>query len=305
MIAELFEKVKDRYEGIFPRTESIALDAESVFGIVRELASYSILAAPELFAEGFVDLMAQRKPRVGQYSTPKNVSRFMVEMLRPRAHDTVIDPACGTGAFLFECMEYVRQYSPDASQEFANRLYGIDIVRDLVQAAKMNMVMRGGNYSNIFVADSLRELPDEIRIVMERGGFDVVIVDPPWGRRSKYVEGFNLSEKWRSHQSYVLFIERALQLARAHGRIGVIVPENLLFAENLRHVRAYLLDHAFVRAIVTLPDGAYLPMTTLRATALILEKREPGPTANYDVFMAGADPTDSLTDIAIEFNGGR
>jgi type I restriction enzyme M protein len=220
-------------------------------------------------------------------------------MLRPRAKEFVIDPACGTGSFLLGCLDYVHQNSADKADEFAaNRLYGMERMRDIVSIAKTNMILHGGDYSKVFCADSLLQLPDEVHAVVKQGGFDVVLVDPPLGSQQIEAREYRLGEH---AQASVLFIERALQLAKPRGRIGVIVPENVLFAENLRHVRSFVMEKAFVRAIVSLPNGAYLPFTALRANALILEKKEHDQDVEYDVFMAEADAIDSLSVISQRF----
>ena len=301
---EIFRRAKERYPDLFEDRETISLSYEELARIVQELASYSIRKNPASFAKGFEVLVDNGMRSMGQYSTPRILSRFLVEVLRPAVGESLIDPACGTGGILLGFLEYIRQNYPSMSLgDYARqRLYGIDIEKNIVLVAKMNMILHGVEHPNIFLRDALGDLPAGIQDILATGGFDIVVVDPPLAGISTRIKGYELGKDRRTQLTHVLFLERAIQLARIGGRIGIIVPDNLLFADNAKRVRSFILKNAFIRSIVSLPLGAYSPYLRGRTSALILEKKDPRQDyLNYDVFMAEANTEESLEQIATAF----
>ena len=127
------------------------------------------------------------KQEAGQFFTPRNVIKCMVEMLNPTINSRVLDPACGSGGFIVMVLDHVRKQitknmfselegalleakaNSDAVnvkvKEYAeNMIFGFDFDPDLKKAAKMNMVMAGDGHSNIYNINSLEypngTLPD-------------------------------------------------------------------------------------------------------------------------------------------------
>ena len=49
------------------------------------------------------------KGKMGQFFTPREIIRFAVQMLKPEEDKLVLDPACGSGGFLLNAMDYVRE----------------------------------------------------------------------------------------------------------------------------------------------------------------------------------------------------
>ena len=118
------------------------------------------------------------KQEAGQFFTPRNIVKCMVEMLDPKEHHRVLDPACGSGGFLVMVLDHVRQQmakemfpnlegpfltekynSPEVNEKvriYAERsIFGFDLDPDLKKAARMNMVMGGDGHANIFHVNSL------------------------------------------------------------------------------------------------------------------------------------------------------
>lgn len=50
---------------------------------------------------------------LGQFRTPRHIIKMMVEMIKPTPNDTICDPACGSGGFLVEAGEYIREKNKD------------------------------------------------------------------------------------------------------------------------------------------------------------------------------------------------
>src|SRR5262249_54852812 len=116
------------------------------------------------------------KQKKGQFFTPRNVIRMMVEMVDPQPGKRVLDPACGSGGFLIVALSHARRRilseigcphpdypvqkeikkaTPKIRHYAGASLFGFDVDSDLRKAARMNMVMNGDGHGHIFNFNSL------------------------------------------------------------------------------------------------------------------------------------------------------
>tara|TARA_R110002124_G_scaffold251205_5_gene416442 strand:+ start:7886 stop:9901 length:2016 start_codon:yes stop_codon:yes gene_type:complete len=192
-IKGLFEELKsaDIFSEVFQGNESIDLTDKGLAFIAGELAKYSFLdASVDVKGLAYETIVSNTlKQEAGQFFTPRNIVKCMVEMLDPKEHHRVLDPACGSGGFLVMVLDHVRQQmaremfpdlegpfleekynSPEVNElvrTYAERsIFGFDFDPDLKKAARMNMVMGGDGHANIFHVNSLEyplwEHPSEI-----------------------------------------------------------------------------------------------------------------------------------------------
>lgn len=140
------------------------------------------------------EVLAQRADkdvRVGQFFTPENVVRFMVQLAELSYDDVLLDPACGTGRFLIYSMDdmlrkveagNVRNKSHERKEVRLHRLFGVDIDPRIARLAKMNMWFHGDGKSNILGG------PEHNGLLLHRtpfngrqsydNGFDAVLTRP-------------------------------------------------------------------------------------------------------------------------------
>lgn len=192
-IKGLFEDLKqdEIFSEVFDGNEAIGLTDKGLAFIAGELAKYSFLdASVDVKGVAYETIVSNTlKQEAGQFFTPRNIIRAMVEMLDPSENDRVLDPACGSGGFLVMVLDHVRKKiakelypdldgpllndkhnAPDVNdrvRQYAERsIFGFDFDPDLKKAARMNMVMSGDGHANIFHVNSLAypnwEHPDEI-----------------------------------------------------------------------------------------------------------------------------------------------
>lgn len=234
-IQELFQEVQtEAYKDVFDGSERIDLNDRALTVIAGELGRYSLLStdtdAKGLAYEAITSTTLKRER--GQFFTPRNVIRMMVEMVNPEPGKKILDPACGSGGFLVVCMAHLRRHflqqtgcpypempvprelkRIDTSMKRYARscLYGIDVDPDLRKAARMNMVMNNDGHGNIFSFNSLeynvgdRRVP-EMDLFEKAGGghgrFDYVFTNPPFGSKipvtdSEVLQHFDLGHVWK------------------------------------------------------------------------------------------------------------
>jgi len=192
-IKGLFEELKTDsvFSEVFDGNEAIGLTDKGLAFIAGELAKYSFLdASVDVKGMAYETIVSNTlKQEAGQFFTPRNIVKAMVEMLNPSESDRVLDPACGSGGFLVMVLDHVRkqiaqELYPDLEgpllaekfnsfevnervKQYAERsIFGFDFDPDLKKAARMNMVMAGDGHANIFHVNSLAypnwEHPEEI-----------------------------------------------------------------------------------------------------------------------------------------------
>jgi type I restriction enzyme M protein len=274
----------------------------------------------------------------GQYFTPREVVAFVCSTLNPKAHEKVIDPACGSGGFLLAALDKVRRdatefYPADTDERalhwhrFAERnLFGIEVNEEITRVAKMNMILHEDGHTNVISLDSLSNL-DRIANYHKGFGreqFDVVLTNPPFGSQvalseHPYLEEYDLARNQgtgkvrRSQKSEVLFVERIFEFLRPGGRAGIVVPDGILSNSSLQYVRDYLFERFQVLAIVSLPTYTFFQYgASVKSSILIVRKRLTGeaPSDLEEVFLAapesigydatGHETTNDLLDLGTE-----
>ena len=181
-IKSLFKEVKQSpfFKDVFQGNEEIELTDKGLGYIAGELAKYSFLdATVDVKGLAYETIVSNTlKQEAGQFFTPRNIVKLMIEILDPKDNQRVLDPACGSGGFLVLVLEHVRrkiakQLYPNLKgewlrdkynaldvnekvQQYAQQyLFGVDFDPDLKRAARMNMVMAGDGHANIFQFNSL------------------------------------------------------------------------------------------------------------------------------------------------------
>ena len=108
-IINLFEKVKSQYDDVIDVGDSIGLDEKALTYVVGELQLYSLRdSSRDAVGDAFeVFIGPSLKGGQGQFFTPRNVVKMIIDMINPTPDQKIIDPACGSGGFLVEALRYV------------------------------------------------------------------------------------------------------------------------------------------------------------------------------------------------------
>lgn len=233
---------------------------------------------------------------LGIFLTPDEVVRAVMEAVAPKSGETVLDPACGSGTFLFEAARFVQEAEPPLS------IYGIDKNPRMMLLAEFNCGHLGHVTFKRAVADSLAPLgagglPDWFK----PNSIDVILTNPPFGvsidaRGHDFSTYVTCSDECgiplRSQGSEVMFIERCLELLKPGGRMGIVLPRSVLTNNRLGIVRERLARLGAVRAVVSLPYETFAATGTQTSTvALIVEKFGAGlnPYARLKPVLARID----------------
>ena len=259
----------------------------------------------------------------------------------------ILDPACGTGVFLLSAYSNLKRayeergHSLEEDQKMNEALlmslYGVDLDQCALEIAEVSLQLYSGlsvdlganlrqgnslvsingldgeqDYSEFFSEPDEKqafEWQDEFPVVLAGGGFDCVLMNPPYQRlkpnfaeflRERLLSGEKKihTEEFESHKqvmaeestyfrdsgeysysnrftlnTYQLFLERALQLVRQGGVIGCIVPSSVLGDQSAQSMREELLVNNNVHSVYEfLESSKIFQGVTQSVSILVLEK---------------------------------
>jgi len=298
-IVDLFEKrTRVEYSDVFDSKDSISLDRENLAYVVGELQNYSVLEADrDAVGEAFeVFIGPALRGGEGQFFTPRNVVRMVVEILDPEPGEMILDPACGSGGFLIIALEHVwrklerlairKSWSAvqldRKKREVASRCFrGIDKDSFLAKVTKAYMAIIGDGRGGVFCDHSLlpsSEWKSQTSSGAALGSFDVVLTNPPFGaqirikgqgllsqcelghkwKRSKAMEVSERTASLYEHQPpQILFLERCIQFLKPGGRLGIVLPESILGNPSYEYVITFLRSRAKILGIITPPESLF------------------------------------------------
>lgn len=310
-IKSLFERTKERYPEVFDGSDRLHLDDRSIAFVVRKLERHSLRGTPrDVVGEAFQGFLGPGlRGEKGQFFTPRNVAKFCVDALEPGPSERIVDPACGSGGFLIECVSR-------RGSRLAN-VYGVDKEIDLARICRAYMAIIGGaDLANIYCNDSLDVSswsPGAVGRIRE-ASFDVVLTNPPFGSRipvqdPKVLARYELGHEWVKEEStateswkvagarlaegrdpQVLFLERCLGLLRPGGRMAIVLPDGLLGNPGEAYILSFLSKRTRILGVVSLDHVTFMPGTHTKTSVLILQKKKKSILQKYDgdykVFMA-------------------
>jgi type I restriction enzyme M protein len=298
-ILGLFEKVKTTvYDDVFAETDTITLDAESIRYVVGELQNYCIMDADrDAIGDAFeVFIGPALRGAEGQFFTPRNVVKMMVEILDPKPGEQIIDPACGSGGFLITALAHVWEYVRDEAKrkdwserqrvkrevEVATDCFrGIDKDAFLAKVCKAYMALIGDGRGGVFCENSLLPPSEWHPITQSKvqiGKFDVLLTNPPFGAKipikgAAVLSQYELGYKWARDSTtkqptrttqledkrspQILFLERCLQMLKPGGRMGIVLPESILGNPSYEYLVYFIQQHTVVGGVVTMPEPLF------------------------------------------------
>jgi len=217
--------------------------------------------------EGLLEKNAEDiKSGAGQYFTPRPLIKAIVEVMRPRPDMIICDPACGTGGFLLAAYDFIsKNYQLDVDQKKFlkfNAFKSKDIVDAVVRLCVMNLYLHGIE-TPVESGDSLIADPGE--------RFDMVLTNPPFGKKSSYTifngEGkadretqiYERPDFWATTSNKQLnFLQHVKTLLKINGRAAIVVPDNVLFEGGAGEtVRRKLLYECDVHTLLRFPTGVF------------------------------------------------
>lgn len=223
--------------------------------------------------EGLLEKAASEgKKGAGQYFTPRIVIQSIVRCMKPdprgKRDFTVMDPACGTGGFLVCSYEWLKAITGGGAldREFSKSIrystyYGEELVERPRRLALMNLYLHGIE-PEIKLGDSIYEVPDSKR-------FDVVLTNPPFGTKGANQSPGREDFVIETSNKQLNFIQHVKTILKPGGRAAIVVPDNVLFADQAGEIFRDLCDDCDLHTVLRLPDGTFTPYSPGTKTNVI------------------------------------
>ena len=252
------------------------------------------------------------KGALGQYFTPRDIVRFCIEILNPNSKDKVIDPACGSGGFLFEATRH-SLHNTGATPACLGIDFGARAIKvaALLSAATPKAKITVSKANSIDGRTYMEHAPHEWQPFLSREtgasthrantwgtwnklGCTVLATNPPFAGDIDEADVLDAYESQRlmSGRNTVsrehLFLERAVQLLRPQGRLAIVLPQGLLANPSASYLRTWLFRKCRILGVIGLHPFAFLPYTSVK-TALLFAMKLTGnevSTGDYPIFFA-------------------
>ena len=238
----------------------------------------------------------------GQFFTPKSLVRAMVRVIAPKSHESVLDPACGTGGFLAEAHIYQSQSEP--SELLTGQIIGIDKDYDLTRFSTAALEITTAGRASVFHCNSLDPEEWENSIYSEGNGlFDVILTNPPFGARigirdTDILRQFDLGHRWARAKSdmgwqqtndvlssqapQILFLELCVTKLKPGGRLGIVLPEGVFGNRGQGYIWSWIRGQGRIFALLDCPRTTFQPSTDTKTNVLFFEKKL-GTSADYAI----------------------
>ena len=157
---------------------------------------------------------------LGIVLTPHHITTLMTELINVLPTDYVLDPACGSGAFLISAMNRMTKLAKDEDEIKhikQHQLLGIELQEKMFTVATTNMILRGDGKSNLQLNDMFSVTGEKI----QKQRVNKILFNPPYsqGKTDKTLTEIN-------------FIRHALDMLVTGGKLAVIVPQSTMVGKS-------------------------------------------------------------------------
>ena len=222
--------------------------------------------------EGLLEKSASEgKKGAGQYFTPRILIQSIVRCMKPDPRKsknfTIHDPASGTGGFLVCAYEWLMEKTKgslerDEAKRIMNSTYsGTELVHRPRRLALMNLYLHGIQ-ANIYLGDAIYE--------PKRGGpYDCILTNPPFGTKGANQAPSRDDFTVSTSNKQLNFVQHVMSILKPGGRAAIVVPDNVLFADQAGDVFKILTEDCDLHTVLRLPNGTFTPYSPGTKTNVI------------------------------------
>lgn len=243
-------------------------------------------AAYEYLLKHFADESGKKG---GQFYTPNQVVRLLVQLIKPQEGMSIYDPTAGSGGMLIQSHQYVEEQGQNANNL---QLFGQENDPTVVAICKMNIILHNITKYTIEYGDTLDEPLNEKNGQLIQ--FDRVIANPPFSQnyglatmkhKERFPYGFAPED---GKKADLMFVQHMLASCDKKGKVVVVMPHGVLFRGGKeKDIREGMLKADVIEGVISLPPQLFYG-TGIPACIIVLNKNKPDELKNK-VFFINAD----------------
>lgn len=230
---------------------------------------------------------SERKSKAGQYFTPRPLIDTIIELVQPKAGETIQDPAAGTGGFLISAhrailreTDELTKISPAMGHFQRNSAYqGAELITGTHRLNTMNLLLHGIDQP-IDCIDALTSDAEKFDPA------DLILTNPPFNKFPESTTRSDFVITAGSRKGPLPFMEHVVRGLKVGGRAAIVVPDNILFEDNMgRDLRNWLMDLCDLHTILRLPTGIFYAQGVKTNVMFLTKKSEERVGATKQVWF--------------------
>lgn len=239
-------------------------------------------AAYEYLIKFFADSAGKKG---GEFYTPAEVVRLLVQLTKPQAGQTIYDPTVGSGGFLIQAHQYVEEQGQDANDL---HLYGQDSNGTVWSICNINLILHNITRFTVENGDTLEN--PQILMNGRIRTFDRVLANPPFSQNYSRANLQHEERFWefcpeQGKKADLMFVQHMIASLKPDGCLATIMPHGVLFRGGKeRLIREHLIEKDLIEAIISLPPGLFYG-TGIPACVLVVRKDKPDSLRGKVLFI--------------------
>ena len=211
----------------------------------------------------------------GEFYTPRAVTDFMAQVIKPQIGETMADFACGTGGFIVSWLKELQKlvHTTEDEDAYSNSIYGIEKKQFPYMLCITNLLLHGLDVPRVFHSNTLlRDVLD----YTEEDKVDVILMNPPYGGSEKADVKNHFPTDLASSETADLFMSVIMYRLKKNGRAAVILPDGFLFGtDNAKiNIKRKLLREFNLHTIIRLPGSVFSPYTSITTSILFFDNTQ-------------------------------
>ena len=248
-----------------------------VVNVIDEL-DFSDYEQSHAFGEIYETILKelQSAGSAGEFYTPRAVTDFMAQVIKPQIGETMADFACGTGGFLVSWLNQLQKQikSTADADKYSNSVYGIEKKQFPYMLCITNLLLHGLDVPRVYHDNALTK---DVLDYTEADRFNVIMMNPPYGGSEKAEVKNHFPDDLASSETADLFMSVIMYRLKKDGRAAVILPDGFLFGtDNAKlNIKKKLLREFDLHTIIRLPGSVFSPYTSITTNILFFDNTHP------------------------------
>ena len=212
----------------------------------------------------------------GEFYTPRAVTDFMAQMIKPKIGETMADFACGTGGFITSWLKELQKQvrSTADAQKYGESIYGIEKKQFPYMLCITNLLLHGLDIPRVYHDNTLLK---DVLDYTDDDRFNVILMNPPYGGSEKAEVKNHFPNDLASSETADLFMSVIMYRLKEDGRAAVILPDGFLFGtDNAKvNIKKKLLSEFNLHTVIRMPGSVFAPYTSITTNILFFDRTIP------------------------------